>query len=35
MLQPIYDDDVWDWLLVGVISDAIMMEEFERVTAVH
>jgi hypothetical protein len=35
MLQPIYRDGVWGWRLVGVISEAIMMGEFERITAVR
>ena len=35
MLQPIYVDGVWGWRLVGVISEAIMVEEFERITAVR
>jgi hypothetical protein len=35
MLQPIYKDGIWGWRLVGVISEAIMVEEFERITAVR
>ena len=35
MLQPVYQDGVWGWRLVGVISEAIMAEEFERITAVR
>ena len=35
MLQPVYRDGVWGWRLVGVISEAIMVEECERLTAVR
>jgi hypothetical protein len=35
MLAPDYRDGVWGWRLVGVISEAIMVEEFERITAVR
>jgi len=35
MLQPVYQDGAWGWRLVGVISEAIMMQEFERITAVR
>jgi hypothetical protein len=35
MLQPVYRDGVWGWRLIGVISEAIMAEEFERITAVR
>jgi hypothetical protein len=35
MLQPVYQDGVWGWRLVGVISEAIMVQEFERITAVR
>jgi hypothetical protein len=35
MLQPVYRDGAWGWRLVGVISKAIMVEEFERITAVR
>jgi hypothetical protein len=35
MLQPIYRDGLWGWRLVGVISEAITVEEFERITAVR
>jgi hypothetical protein len=35
MLQPVYQEGVWGWRLVGVISEAIMVEEFERITAVR
>jgi hypothetical protein len=35
MLQPVYRDGTWGWRLVGVISEAIMLEEFERITAVR
>ena len=34
MLQPVYRG-AWGWRLVGVISEAIMVEEFERITAVR
>jgi hypothetical protein len=26
---------MWDWRLVGVVSEAIMVEDFERITAVQ
>ena len=35
MLQPVYRDGGWRWRLVGVISEAVMVEEFERITAVR
>jgi hypothetical protein len=35
MLQPIYKDGLWDWRLAGVLSEAIMAQDFERVTAVR
>jgi len=35
MLQPIYQDSAWGWRLIGVISEAIMVEEFETITAVR
>jgi hypothetical protein len=37
MLQPIFDNDngAWGWRLIGVISEAISVEGFERVTAVR
>jgi hypothetical protein len=35
MLRPVYQGDRWGWRLVGVISEAISMEDFERVTAVR
>jgi hypothetical protein len=35
ILQPVYRDGVWGWRLVGVISEAIMADEFERITAVR
>jgi hypothetical protein len=35
MLQPTYIDDVWGWRLVGVISEAVMADQFERITAVR
>jgi hypothetical protein len=33
MLQPIFNDDVWGWRLVGVIAEARSIEGFERVIA--
>jgi hypothetical protein len=35
MLKPIFVDGAWKWRLVGVISEAICTEGFERVTAVR
>jgi hypothetical protein len=35
MLQPVFVDGTWGWRLVGVISEAISVEGFERVTAVR
>jgi hypothetical protein len=35
MLQPIFKDGAWDWRLVGVISEAVMAQDFERITAVQ
>ena len=35
MLQPIFKDGEWDWWLVGVISEGVMAEDFERITAVR
>ncbi|AZO44950.1 hypothetical protein EJ076_29535 [Mesorhizobium sp. M7D.F.Ca.US.005.01.1.1] len=35
MIQPIFNNGVWDWRLVGAISEAIMAEDFERITAVR
>jgi hypothetical protein len=35
MLQPVYLDGAWGWRLVGVISEAIAVEDFERITAVR
>jgi hypothetical protein len=35
MLQPVYQGRVWGWRLVGVISEAIMEQDFERITAVR
>jgi hypothetical protein len=34
-LQPVYQDGAWGWRLIGAISEAIMVEEFERITAVR
>jgi hypothetical protein len=35
MLQPILRDGAWDWQLAGVISEAVSVQDFERVTAVR
>jgi hypothetical protein len=35
MLQPVYQVGVWSWRLAGVISEAIMVDQFERITAVR
>nr|WP_210345462.1 hypothetical protein [Bradyrhizobium diazoefficiens] len=35
MLQPVFVDGAWSWRLLGVISEAISVEGFERVTAVR
>lgn len=35
MLQPVFVDGVWGWRFVGVISEALSVEGFERVTAVR
>lgn len=35
MLQPVYDSGVWSWRLIGVLSEAVMEQEFERITAVR
>lgn len=35
MLQPIFKDGAWDWQLAGVISEAVSVQDFERVTAVR
>jgi hypothetical protein len=35
MLKPIFIDGAWRWRLVGVISEAISVKGFERVTAVR
>jgi hypothetical protein len=35
MLQPIYENGTWGWRLVGVISEAIMADQFERIAAVR
>jgi hypothetical protein len=35
MLQPIYENGNWGWRLVGVMSEAIMADQFERITAVR
>jgi hypothetical protein len=35
MLQPVYQDGVWGWRLVGVLSEAVMEQDFERITAVR
>jgi len=35
MLQPVFNDGVWNWQLVGVISEAVTAQDFERITAVR
>lgn len=35
LLRPVYRDRIWGWQLVGVISEAIMEESFEVITAVR
>jgi hypothetical protein len=35
MLQPVFQDNVWGWRLVGVLSEAVAVQGFERVTAVR
>lgn len=35
MLEPVFVDGAWGWRLVGVVSEAISVEGFERVTAVR
>jgi hypothetical protein len=35
MLQPFHENGIWGWRLVGVISEAIMADQFERITAVR
>jgi hypothetical protein len=35
MLQPVFVDGAWTWRLVGVVSEALSIEGFERVTAVR
>ncbi|WP_315730716.1 MULTISPECIES: hypothetical protein [unclassified Bradyrhizobium] len=35
MLAPVFTDGAWGWRLVGVISEAVSIEGFERVTAVR
>lgn len=35
MLQPVYQDGVWGWRLVGVLSEAVAVQDFERITAVR
>jgi hypothetical protein len=35
MLAPDFRDGAWGWRPVGLISEAISMEGFERVTAVR
>jgi hypothetical protein len=35
LLQPVYQDGVWGWRLLGVISEAIMEQDFETITAVR
>ena len=35
MLQPIYENGTWSWRLIGVLSEARMEQDFERITAVR
>jgi hypothetical protein len=35
MLEPIFVNGAWGWRLIGVISEAISVQGFERVTAVR
>jgi hypothetical protein len=35
MLQPVYRNGVWGWRLAGVLSEAVMEQDFERITAVR
>jgi hypothetical protein len=35
MLEPIFSDGAWGWRLVGVISEALSVPDFERITAVR
>jgi hypothetical protein len=35
MLQPVFKEGEWDWRLVGVISEGVMAQDFERITAVR
>jgi hypothetical protein len=35
MLRPIFNEGAWDWRLAGVISEAVSVPDFERVTAVR
>jgi hypothetical protein len=35
MLKPIFVDSAWTWRLVGVVSEAKSIEDFERVIAVR
>jgi len=35
MLQPVYRDGRWGWRLVGVLSEAVAAQGFERITAVR
>jgi hypothetical protein len=35
MLKPVFVDGAWSWRLVGVISEAISVADFERITAIR
>jgi len=35
MLEPVFIDGAWGWRLAGVISEAVSVEGFERVTALR
>ena len=35
MLQPVFQNGVWCWRLVGVLSEAVAVQGFERITAVR
>ena len=35
MLQPVFQDGRWGWRLAGVLSEAVAVQGFERITAVR
>jgi hypothetical protein len=35
MLQPVFQNGLWSWRLVGVLSEAVAVQGFERITAVR